>query len=432
LTKQLRERRAKQIQDAREILTRAEKEKRDLTPEEAAQWDTLHAEADKLKGHIDRLERQDDEERDLGVSDGRRTEPDRPSGGVETTASDRVEGLRAWLLMGANRQPSREQLDAARRSGIEPQRKEISLRLWTKPPRSQRDIDERAMATTQPSVDSIIPDEPMKPLEEALLAFGGMRQVATILRTSTGAPLPIPTSNETTEEGMILGENTPVSEQEVSFGQITFDAYKYSSKMIRVSVELMQDSSVNLAEFIGRKLGERIGRITNRHFTVGSGTGQPRGLVTASVLGKLAASGQTTSITVEDLIDLEHSIDPAYRTGSRYMFHDLTLKALKKLKDSQNRPLWLPGLAVREPDTILSYPYVINQHMAPMAASARSVVFGQLAKYWIRDVVDITLLRLDERFAELHQVAFLAFSRHDGDLIDAGTGPVKHLQQAAA
>jgi HK97 family phage major capsid protein len=91
----------------------------------------------------------------------------------------------------------------------------------------------------------------------------------------------------------------------------------------------------------------------------------------------------------------------------------------------------VPGLAVSNPDTILGYPFVINQHMAVMAANAKSVLFGQLSKYLIRDTAQITLLRLDERFADFHQVAFLAFSRHDGDLLDAGTHPVAYYANSA-
>jgi HK97 family phage major capsid protein len=113
------------------------------------------------------------------------------------------------------------------------------------------------------------------------------------------------------------------------------------------------------------------------------------------------------------------------------------LKALKKIKipqysgDTAGVPLWQPGLVAGQPDTILGYPFVINQAMAAMAASAKSIIFGDLSKYLIRDVRDVQLIRLDERFAEYHQVGFLAFSRHDGDLLDAGTDPVKHYINAA-
>ena len=74
---------------------------------------------------------------------------------------------------------------------------------------------------------------------------------------------------------------------------------------------------------------------------------------------------------------------------------------------------------------------MINNDVAVMAANAKSILFGALDKYLIRDTAGITLLRLDERFADFHQVAFLAFSRHDGDLLNAGTNPVKHYANSA-
>jgi HK97 family phage major capsid protein len=113
------------------------------------------------------------------------------------------------------------------------------------------------------------------------------------------------------------------------------------------------------------------------------------------------------------------------------MFKDLTLAALKKLKDSQNRPLWLPGIATREPDTILGKRFVVNQDIATMAANAKSVLFGDFSKYIIRDVTQVVMLRLIERYAEFGQVAFLIFTRHDGNLLDAGTDPIKHYANSA-
>jgi HK97 family phage major capsid protein len=112
------------------------------------------------------------------------------------------------------------------------------------------------------------------------------------------------------------------------------------------------------------------------------------------------------------------------------MMNDNSISKIKLLVDSQARPLWLPGLVDRAPDTILGSPYVINQDMASMTISAKSILFGDFSKYWIRDVRDFTLLRLDERFAEFLQVAFLAFARTDGDLLDAGTKPIRGYQNS--
>jgi len=148
------------------------------------------------------------------------------------------------------------------------------------------------------------------------------------------------------------------------------------------------------------------------------------------------------SLDYTDLVDLEHSVDPAYRSnGAQWMFHDTTLALLKSMKAVEDgRPLWLPGLAVNAPDTILGYPFVVNQSMAPAAAGEKAILFGDFSYYFIRDVQDLRILRLEERFAEYLQVGFLAFLRTDGvfagpteiegssELEDNSSSPVKYLE----
>jgi HK97 family phage major capsid protein len=273
-----------------------------------------------------------------------------------------------------------------------------------------------------------VPDEMMRPIDNALLQFGGMRQTSTIIATATGAALPIPTANDTTISGEIIAEDSAVNEQTVAFGQVTLNAYKYSSKMIPISVELLQDSATNMPAFLGARIGERIGRITNAHATTGDGSSKPYGIVTgASTSGITAATSGVYAFG--EILSLIHSVDPAYRQNARFMFADATLLILKQMKDSQNRPIWMPSLVPGEPDTFGGYGYVINQSVAT-GSGAKAILFGDLSKYYIRDVLGITLLRLNERYAEYHRVAFLAFARFDGRLIDAGTKPVKYLTNA--
>lgn len=186
----------------------------------------------------------------------------------------------------------------------------------------------------------------------------------------------------------------------------------------------MQDSFFDMGGFLGSALGERLGRIQNRHATTGTGSSQPNGVVTASTAGVTLAS--SSAVTHDELLDLKHSVDPAYRMQAEWMFADSTLKALKKLKDSQNRPLWLPGIAVREPDTLDGDRFVVNQHMSGMEASAKSILYGDFSKYIMREVLNISLIRMVERYADYHQVGFVAIMRFDGELIDAGTNPIKH------
>jgi HK97 family phage major capsid protein len=277
---------------------------------------------------------------------------------------------------------------------------------------------------------------------EAMKYYGPMLQVADTFDTATGQPLPFPTDNDTSVMGELIGEGQQVSTQDVILGQIIFGAYKFSSKLIKVSIELLQDSAFDFESYLTKKFGIRLGRIQNNMYTVGSGVSQPKGIITASFQGPnaigtanndgTAAGGNT--IGSDDMTNLEHAIDPLYRPGAKYMFHDTTLGALKKVKDKYGRPLWVPNVAVKEPDTINGYEYAINNDMDQLqtsptspVVSRKTVIFGPLKMYMIRRVKEMSVIRLEERFADFGQVAFLAFYRGDGNLLDAGTHPCAYL-----
>jgi len=279
----------------------------------------------------------------------------------------------------------------------------------------------------------LIEEDFIRNWEKSLLEFGGMRDVSTVRRTASGAPMPWPTTNDTGNVGALLAINTAATEQVIATGEIVFDAFKYTSKIVLVPMELLQDSAFNLAVEIPTMLAERIARITNTNFTTGTGTGQPNGIVTASSVGVTLPTGNTVTLTYDGFVDLLHSVDPAYRRGpgTGFMMSDAALKAARKIKDTTNMPIWQPGMALAQPDTIFGFPVIINQDIAVPAASAKSVIFGKLSKYVIRDVAEVWILHLKERYAEFAQQAFVSFSRHDGDLLDSGTDPVKHLAQSA-
>lgn len=266
-------------------------------------------------------------------------------------------------------------------------------------------------------------------LETAMLEASGMLQAAEIMNTPGGEPLPWPISDDTSNEGEILGENAEVAEQDVSFGQVIFYAHKISSKLVRVSSELIQDSALNIAGEVGAMLGTRIGRTINRLCTVGTGASQPEGLVPGATVGVTAAS--QTVIAADEILDLVHSVDPSYRSGASFMLHDSVLATIRKLKDGDGQYLWSNGLAAGAPNLLAGYPVIINSHMESTLATGNKVMlFGQLSKYKIRLAGGPRLRRLVERYAERDQEALLAFQRIDGHLLDAGTNPVKVLQMA--
>lgn len=267
---------------------------------------------------------------------------------------------------------------------------------------------------------------------DAMKTFGGMRQVATVIRTEQGNPMSWPTSDGTSETGEILAENAGATDADPSFGTKTLPVYKYSSKVVTVPIELLQDSSIDMEAFVRGRIAQRLGRITNTHFTVGDGNAKPTGIIAGTTVGKTGAAGQVATIIYADLVDMEHSVDPAYRNGAKWMFSDAMLKVIKKLLDSQNRPIWLPDVAGNAPATILGYGYQINQDVAVPAASAKSLLFGDLSKYVIRDCLSLSYYRFDDSaFAKKGQVGFLAFMRSGGNYMDVG-GAVKFYAHPAA
>ncbi len=450
---ELREEKGRLAEQADQILKKAGEEKRTtLNTDEDKQFDAIHEDIEKLTKQIARMQKQADVEASLTEST-RKTDPNpverttttqRTENHGKATQVDADMALRGWLLAGSEAAHTISDAHrlSARRMGFDLNQKHLTIRLFGKqPPRSTRAEDmaaweqRAAMGVGSTTIGGYtVPDAPMGALEKALLAFGGMRSVSTVLRTDSGADLPIPTNDDTANKGAILAENTQVTEVDMTFGQLVLQAYKYSSKSVLVSVEFLQDTSINAMDFIGSALGTRIGRIQNDHFTTGTGSSQPNGVVAAATTSSVTASGQT-SCTYDNLVDVIHSVDPSYRTNGRWMLHDSALKMIKKVKvlqysgDTVGAPLWVPGVNAL-PDTILEYPYTINQSIATVATGTKSVLFGDFSKYLIRDCREVTLIRLDERYADYHQVGFLAFARSDGDLLDAGTHPVKYMTQA--
>jgi len=279
---------------------------------------------------------------------------------------------------------------------------------------------------------------------DALKAYGGMRAVAEVIRTSQGNPMQFPTSDGTTETGEIVAENGTASDDDMDFGTKALPVYKYSSKVVTVPIELLQDSNVDIEAFVRARLVTRLGRITNTHFTTGTGSSQPNGIVTAATTGVTAANStsQVSAIVYDSLVDLVHSVDPAYRgPNCVWMMNDASVKVLRKIKDSQSRPLFVPGFedslptdgpAGGSPGSVLGYRIQINQDMASMAANAKSIAFGDFSYYKIRDVMAVEIQRYtDSAYAKKGQVGFLAWMRSGGNLIDVG-GAVKLFVNAAS
>lgn len=269
----------------------------------------------------------------------------------------------------------------------------------------------------------LVPDEFSTAIREAIKSFGGILNLATVINTSGGNTLQWPTNDDTANVGAILGENTQITEQDLTFGTQGIGSYTYTSKLVRVSWQLLNDSAFALEPFLARKLGERIGRAMAAHAVSGTGSGQPAGLITGLTTG-VTGTG-TSAISYDNLVDLEHTIDPAYRPNARYVLSDGALKVLRKLKDADGRPLFQPVPAPGFPATINGNPYTIENSMATPGASAKTIVYGDIAEaYLVRMVQGIQMVVMRERYADFLQSGFFSFARMDAMVVNPAAATV--------
>lgn len=311
-------------------------------------------------------------------------------------------------------------------------------------PEQQNQIFNAALVSTAGSNaagNAIPPGTMAEAIEIAMLSYGSMLREADTIVTQDGTPFQWPVANDTGNSGRLIAESAAHDDNagggssgdggpNPNINKIEWNAYEYTSDTILAPNRLVEDFVGNLEAIMSEMCGIRLGRALNAAFTTADGSGKPNGIVTAAALGHTA--GSATSLVDTDFYALKHSVDPDYRRNAIFMMDDDTyLKALL-LRDGDGRPLFNMGMVTGTPDTLLGHRIAINQDVATVAASAKVALFGDVTRYKIRRVRDITVRILRERYAEKNQIGIVAFVRADGDLLNAGVAPVKYLAMAAS
>lgn len=257
----------------------------------------------------------------------------------------------------------------------------------------------------------------------------GDPNITNVLETSHGNPLQFPTLNDTASFGSIIGEAVAVNTSNAFvFGQTTLTAYTFVNDIVLLSAELLADTGVNLEQTLIDQVSQRIGRRMAKAFTVGTGTGEPTGIVTA-VLAQSGANTTTvanTAVSFDDLYTVWHSTEPAYRSNPKFFWemNDNTLMNIRKLKDTNGRYLLDATYAgsdlqgANPPPQIFGTPIITNQAMANVGASNTPILVGDHAGFMVRKTGSIQMQRLVERYAEFRQVGYMAFVRADSNLLD--------------
>jgi HK97 family phage major capsid protein len=374
--------------EAKSILDKAAAEKRDLTAEESQTYERISQELDERANTIAKL--REDEARELRLDAATREIADQARPVAQAPVADDAAILRS-LVTGEKRGHSFERRDVLKTSTGSP----VPTSFY----------------------DQVI-------MKARLVA--PVLQTSTVLNTAGGENLQIP-SLSTYSVGTITSEGNTIGESDPAFNSfITLGAYKYSF-LTQVSEELLTDSGVDFLGFLADQVGNALGYAVGSALTVGTGTVEPKGIVTASAVGGTA--GTATAFTADNLIDLLYSLDGAARNlpGVGWMMNGKSIGAVRKLKDTAGNYVFQPSLAMDSPDMLLGKPIYENPSMVDVATGTKSVIVGHLPSYFVRTVGGLRLDRSDDYAFNAGLITFRAQFRVDGNLPQ--TSHIKHLLQ---
>ena len=389
------EQRATAWEAAKKILDVATAEKRDLTAEETQSYEKISKELEDRQATIEKFRA--DEARELRLDAATREMADQ----VRPVA-DAPRGVRS---------------DA-----------EV-IRSMAKGELRSHSFEKRDLVKTQTGAP--VPTSFYDQVIMLARTVGPMLQTSTVLNTASGENLQIPSLAQYSTAA-ITGEGTAISESDPVFNSfITLGAYKYSF-LVQLSTELIEDSGVDILSFLATQVGNELGFRVNDGLTTGSGTNAPKGIVAAAgsgVTGSTAVSGQ---FTADNLISLVYSVDTAGRrlAGSGFQMNSSSIAKMRSLKDTAGNYVFSPALNADANDLLLGYPVFENPAMASTGSAAKSVIFGHLPSYFVRQVGGIKLDRSDDFAFNTGLVTFRATMRVDGNLPQ--TSHVKHFIGSAS
>ena len=398
--KQLREKRAALIEQMQGMVAAAKAEGRNLSTEENEKFDTINNEVDELRASATRIERAEELKKELA------SKADEVRDNAAPAKVEARDAFNAYLRRGVN--------------GLTPAEANALGELRT-------GADNAQVTTNDGLGGFLVPENWSDFVSVTELFKSDIEQVATVIRTANGQAFNLPANNDTTVVAAILGEATAVTRSDMTFTNVKFDPFTYSSGLVQVSNQLMSDNAFDLSSFVGGQLANRLKRGINAGLTTGADTTAPQGIVVGSDQGKLLTSN--SAITLSEVMDLFYSVDASYRNAPNagWMMNSSTAKAIRILGFAQTNdfPSYVPGMSVGEPDMLFGKPVYINEDMASIGADAKVILFGDLSQYYIHEAGGVQILRLNERFADELSTGFIGYRRVDGHLLQSTA--VKHL-----
>lgn len=190
---------------------------------------------------------------------------------------------------------------------------------------------------------------------------------------------------------------------------------------VEVSQQMLEDSEYDLMAELRMEAAEQFAYKEGYEAIngTGAGTNQMEGLLNNADIGE-TVSGSAAAITADGMIDLYHAVKTAYTRNGLFGLNRASMKAVRKLKDTTNQYLWVPGIANAAPNTILGAPYVEMPDLADPGANTYPVLYGDFRQgYALVDRIGIALQVDFITGADSGLVVFRARKRVGGGVLKA-------------
>lgn len=388
--KELREKRAKAIADARELLKKADKEKRELTAEEQSQYDVAWADVEKLRVRIEREENLAEAERSLTSV----TEPQAHPSLEKKSNDDEEKQYRQNIFEKYMRQGlrglTRDELRA--------------LSINNGPGGAFLQASEKFVGTLIKGVDQV----------------AKIHSVATVMKVNRGQTIAAPyLKTDIGDADWSSQVATPTPDTALQFGKRSLSP-SLIAKEVDIPMALLDVQGFDVAGFVAQRMGYKFGITKEKAFNTGTGSNQPLGLFVASNHGisasrDVATDNSTTAPTFDGLKEAKYTLDEQYWAQAKWLGHSDFYKKVSKIKDSDGQYIWEQSTKVGDPDLLLGIATLMSKYAPNTFTTGKYVAaLGDFNFYWVAESVNFEIQILEELLARSNEVGYIGREEVDG------------------
>ena len=371
---------------AKAIVSQAAEETRELTPEEEARYTKLNEAMDSILSIIE----------DLVKNDERSSKLSSVIGAVEVATAKTIEN------------------DAD------------ALRALIRGDKRTANFEMRALATETATTPVTFADFVVEQLVNDNVVYAG----ATKIRTTDNRNITVPILAGTAPAAAFVAQGGTISAADPVFTSITLGSFA-AATLTLASRELVDSAGFNLVEYVGRAAGAQIAQLAGSACTLGTGTVQPTGFVSAlTTAGALttATKGGTVTATFSDLLDVQsalYALAPKYR-NAQTAWHVSTgaARKMRGFQDLNGQFVWQASQAAGQPETLLGYRVIENPYMAAVASASKSVAIVHEPSIYIREAGDLSVATSEDRYFELNSIGIRSIYQFDSNLPDGAAGRI--------